>query len=60
MAEESEGTGKDKQVVKAQLLPQSILSAVKITPLSSIEQVLDHALVNKEKGKGLMVTDQIV
>ena len=43
MAEESEGTGKDKQVVKAQLLPQSILSAVKITPLSSIEQVLDHA-----------------
>ena len=43
---------------EAQLLPSSILSAVKITPVSTIEQVIDHALINKEKGKGPIVDDK--
>jgi ATP-dependent Lon protease len=42
---------------EAQLLPQSILSAVKITPVSSIEQVIETAFVSKEKGKGPIVED---
>jgi len=40
------------------LLPPSILSAVKITPVSTIEQVIDRAFIGKEKGKGPMVEDQ--
>lgn len=43
---------------EAQLLPPSILSAIKITPVSSIEQVINIAFIGTDKGKGPMMVEK--
>jgi ATP-dependent Lon protease len=43
---------------EAQTLPPSVLQSIKITPVSTIQEVLDKALVSKERGPGPKVAEE--
>ena len=48
----------DGNMKEAQMLPPFILQSIKITPVSTIQEVLDIALVSKEKGRGPKVDEE--